>query len=91
MALLGRDKDGKLLAQGTGLVDRAHAAGLLVSTWTFRPENYFLPTDLRDGSGQGARNPAGSIAEIRRYLALAIDSFFTDDPAIGRQAVDGRA
>lgn len=91
MALLGRDKDGKLLAQGTGLADRAHAAGLLVSTWTFRPENYFLPMDLRDGTDQGKRNPAGSIAEIRRYLALGIDSFFTDDPAIGRQAVDGRA
>ena len=47
--------------------------------------------DLRDATGQGGRNPAGSIAEIRRYLALGIDAFFTDDPAIGRQAVDGRA
>ncbi|QSR17311.1 glycerophosphodiester phosphodiesterase family protein [Novosphingobium sp. KA1] len=90
LALLGRDKDGKLLPQGTGLVERAHAAGLLVSTWTFRPENYFLPADLRDGTEQGKHNPAGSVAEIRRYLALGIDSFFTDDPAIGRQAVDGR-
>ncbi|TPD89519.1 glycerophosphodiester phosphodiesterase, partial [Stenotrophomonas maltophilia] len=31
----------------------------------------------------------GSIAEMRAYLATGIDAFFTDDPALGRQAVDG--
>lgn len=31
------------------LVDRAHAAGLLVYTWTLRPENRFLPAPLRRG------------------------------------------
>jgi glycerophosphoryl diester phosphodiesterase len=30
----------------------------------------------------------GSIAEIKRYLATGIDGFFTDDPALGRAAVD---
>jgi len=26
---------------------------------------------------------------MRAYLATGIDAFFTDDPALGRQAVDG--
>ena len=30
------------------------------------------------------------IAEVRAYLDAGVDAFFTDDPALGRQAVDGR-
>ncbi|VWX47167.1 glycerophosphodiester phosphodiesterase [Novosphingobium sp. 9U] len=78
--------DGKL-ATPTGLVAAAHAAGLLVGTWTFRPENRFLAADFRNEAGEDARNPAGSLAEIRRYLAEGLDGFFTDDPALGRQAI----
>jgi glycerophosphoryl diester phosphodiesterase len=48
-----------------------------------------LAADFRDAAGEGARNPAGSIAEIQHYLAAGVDAFFTDDPALGRQAVDG--
>lgn len=70
------------------LFDQAHRAGMLVATWTFRPENHFLPASLQDHAGDGARNPAGSVAEIRHYLAAGVDAFFTDDPAIGRVAVD---
>jgi glycerophosphoryl diester phosphodiesterase len=62
---------------------------LRVETWTFRPENSFLAADFRDGAGDNARNPAGSVAEIKRYLQLGLDGFFTDDPALGRAAVDG--
>ena len=62
---------------------------MLVRVWTFRPENRFLAADFRDTAGENARNPAGSVAEIRRYLATGIDGFFTDDPALGRRAVDG--
>jgi glycerophosphoryl diester phosphodiesterase len=77
--------DGRL-GQPTGLVEAAHAAGLLVGTWTFRPENAFLAADFRDGGAPGARNEAGSVAEISRYLALGLDAFFTDDPALGHTA-----
>ncbi|WP_334185013.1 glycerophosphodiester phosphodiesterase family protein [Novosphingobium sp.] len=91
LALIARDKDNRLAAKPSDLIANAHKAGLLVSTWTFRPENYFLPADLRSAGGDGSRNPEGSIAEIRRYLALGLDAFFTDDPAIGRKAVDERA
>ncbi len=79
--------DGRLGAVSPIVAD-AHAAGLLVQVWTFRPENRFLAADFRNDAGDDARNPQGSVAEIRRYLAAGIDGFFTDDPALGRQAVD---
>jgi glycerophosphoryl diester phosphodiesterase len=80
--------DGKL-GKPNPIVADAHAAGLLVRVWTFRPENYFLAADFKNADGDKARNPIGSVAEIRRYLATGIDGFFTDDPALGRLAVDG--
>ena len=83
---LGPDKR---LAAPTRVVADAHAARLLVMPWTFRPENYFLAADFRSAAGDAARNPSGSVAEMRRYLAAGIDGFFTDDPALGRTAVDG--
>jgi glycerophosphoryl diester phosphodiesterase len=82
------DAAGKL-GQPTSFVDDAHKVGLLVRTYTFRPENRFLAADFRNDAGENVRNEAGSIAEIRRYLALGLDGFFTDDPALGRRAVDG--
>jgi glycerophosphoryl diester phosphodiesterase len=78
------------LAAPTSLVRDAHAAGLEVHPYTFRPENRFLAQDFRNDAGEDARNEGGSIAEIRRYLATGIDAFFTDDPALGRRAVDTR-
>ena len=71
------------------LLDDAHAVGLRVIVYTFRPENYFLDGMYRSDSGVTERNEAGSISQIRSYLALGIDGFFTDDPALGRRAVDG--
>ena len=61
-----------------------------VVAYTFRPENYFLEPRSQNDAGPGARNEAGSVREIRRYLAAGLDAFFTDDPALGRAAVDGR-
>ncbi|AEI37897.1 MAG: glycerophosphodiester phosphodiesterase family protein [Zymomonas mobilis subsp. pomaceae] len=71
----------------SSLIEDAHATGLLVHSYTCRPENRFLPLALRDQAGDNARNIKGSIAEIRRYLELGLDGFFTDDPAIGRLAI----
>jgi len=69
------------------LVDDAHAAGLLVMPWTYRPENRFLPPDYRAGD-PGARNEAGSIRQIREHVAAGIDGLFADDPAVARRALD---
>jgi glycerophosphoryl diester phosphodiesterase len=79
--------DGRLGAPST-LVRDAHAMGLEVHVYTFRPENAFLPPAWRVG-GDAQRNEAGSLAEIRACLAAGMDAFFTDDPAVGRKAVDG--
>ncbi|HWU02004.1 MAG TPA: glycerophosphodiester phosphodiesterase [Novosphingobium sp.] len=77
------------LGAPTGIVEAGHRAGLLVGTWTFRPENHFIAADFTGPAPvDGARNPAASVAEIRRYLATGLDGFFTDDPALGRQAVE---
>ena len=86
--LIPLDAQGRL-GPPAPIIRDAHAAGLLVRSWTFRPENQFLPADLRSDAGPNARDPKGSVAEIRRYLAAGLDGFFTDDPALGRIAVDG--
>lgn len=86
-AVIPLDAAGKL-AKPTDLVRDAHQAGLLVRLWTFRPENRFLAAEFRNDMGEDARNDAGSVAEMRRYIATGIDGFFTDDPALGRKAVD---
>jgi glycerophosphoryl diester phosphodiesterase len=79
-------KDGSL-AEPSSLVDDAHKAGLRVEPWTFRPENHFLAADFRNSASDAARNEAGSIAEMKRYIATGLDGFFTDDPALGRAAL----
>ncbi|WP_159978890.1 MULTISPECIES: glycerophosphodiester phosphodiesterase [unclassified Novosphingobium] len=79
------------LGKPTSLVRDARAAGLLVSTWTVRPENRFLPTDFQGPGGDDARQDKGCVELMRRYVAAGVDSFFTDDPGLGRAAVDGMA
>jgi glycerophosphoryl diester phosphodiesterase len=75
------------LARPLSIVADAHNAGLLVHTWTFRPENMFLAADFRNDAGAGVRNEAGSIAEMRRYLDTGIDGLFSDDTALARVAI----
>ncbi|HEX7852900.1 MAG TPA: glycerophosphodiester phosphodiesterase [Sphingobium sp.] len=87
-AVIPLDASGRL-GQPTSIVKDAHDAGLLIRIWTFRPENRFLAADFRNDAGDNARNEAGSIAEMRRYIATGIDGFFSDDPGLGRRALDG--
>jgi glycerophosphoryl diester phosphodiesterase len=70
----------------TALVADAHANDLVVHPFTFRRENQFLPPVFRRGADPNA--PGDLAAEIRAYLATGIDGFFTDNPAIGREAVE---
>jgi glycerophosphoryl diester phosphodiesterase len=58
----------------TGVIEMAHAKGLLVHTWTFR----------NDASGYGFKDPK---AEMQFYMNLGIDGVFTDFPATGVAAL----
>ena len=70
----------------TSLVAHAHAAGLKVHPWTFRAENFFLPSGLRDGINPAGHGRLGE--EISRHLAAGVDGFFTDFPYQGVAARD---
>jgi glycerophosphoryl diester phosphodiesterase len=74
------------LGTPTSLVRDAHEAGLKVHAWTFRAENYFLPTALRSGSDVSAPGDVG--AEVKAYLATGLDGFFIDQPILGVRARD---
>lgn len=76
------------LGEPTRVVADAHAAKLKVHTWTFRPENPFLPVALRSANPLSPSERGDSVAEITAYLKAGIDGFFTDDPAVGRQVVN---
>jgi glycerophosphoryl diester phosphodiesterase len=88
---LGPEKSMILPASGepTSLIADAHKAGLKVHPWTFRAENFFLSPAYRSKDGPAAR---GDLAgEIRYFLGLGVDGFFTDYPYIGASARDGKA
>lgn len=74
--VIARTDDGALAAE-TGLVKRAHAAGLFVHAWTMRDENSFLPADLRSGDDPADHGDAQ--AEVARFLAAGVDGVFADD------------
>lgn len=59
----------------TGVIENAHARGLLVHTWTFR----------NDASGYGFKDPK---AEMEYYMKLGVDGVFTDFPATGVAALN---
>lgn len=84
--IIGRDAKNQLTPQPTSLVRDAHAVGLEVHAYTFRAENYFLPTELRNGDDPAA---CGDLErEIHAYLAAAIDGLFVDHTPYARRAVD---
>ncbi len=67
------------LGTPTSLVADAHAAGLRVHPWTFRPENFYLASGFRKGINPRTRGDL--VGEIRRYLETGIDGVFSDLPA----------
>ena len=79
-------RDGRL-GEPTDLVADAHSSGLLVTPYTFRRENTFLPREFRSSSDPAA--PGDLVGEIRVFLQTGIDGFFTDNPDTGREAVSG--
>ncbi len=78
------------LGEPTGLVDRAHAAGLDVHIWTMRDENAFLPADRR--IGPAASDYGDALPEYLAYLAAGIDGMFSDfTPTAVRARAEWRA
>lgn len=74
--------------QTTSFISDAHAAGLKVHPYTFRPENNYLPTPLKCSQDKPAeRCPSGALKEFEAYFKAGVDGVFTDDPALGREAV----
>lgn len=78
------------MTQTTSFIADAHKVNLKVHPYTFRPENNFLPDSLKcskDTSKAAERCETGSIKEMQLYFKAGVDGVFTDDPALGRQAV----
>jgi glycerophosphoryl diester phosphodiesterase len=74
------DKATLLDAAGPALVERAHARGLRVFTWTLRPENAFLDARFRRGDDPAAfGDHRGEWAAI---VATGVDAVFVDHPAL---------
>lgn len=82
--IIPRDSAGRSLAP-TDLVQRAHAANLVVHPWTFRAENYFLPVELRRGDASAPdymRQHGDLDAELQAFYAAGVDGVFSDFPAM---------
>jgi glycerophosphoryl diester phosphodiesterase len=86
--IIPRDENGELLPT-TDLVQRAHAVGLDVHTWTFRPENAFLPVDFRRGEDPAAWG--NWAAEAKLLFRAGIDGIFADAPDLAVEVRDGLA
>jgi len=70
---------GTLLADGgAALVADAHARGLLVYSWTLRPENAFLEPRHRGPGGEAEWGRWQD--EFREVLATGVDGVFADHP-----------
>ena len=64
----------------TDLVQRAHAAGLLVHIWTIRVDKEFLP------AGYHGR----AEAEYEQFRDLGVDGLFTDFPDVAAKVLRGK-
>jgi glycerophosphoryl diester phosphodiesterase len=71
------------------LVDRAHAVGLAVFTWTLRPENRFLSAPFRT---EGGKADFGHWQhEFRTIMASGVDGVFADHPDLALVVRDAAA
>ena len=71
----------------SALVDAAHAAGLQVFAYTFRPENAHLGEAFRSDGPPGARHDEGARRELQAHASAGVDAVFTDDPGLARRAL----
>lgn len=74
------DEPDRILIAPTNVVKDAHAAGLLVHSWTFRSEPKRLASDFK---GEAS-------AEYKAFFALGLDGLFSDFPDQAVKARDGK-
>jgi glycerophosphoryl diester phosphodiesterase len=74
------DERDRTLIAPTNVVKDAHAAGLLVHSWTFRSEPKRLTSDFKGDAG----------AEYKAFFALGLDGLFSDFPDQAVKARDGK-
>jgi glycerophosphoryl diester phosphodiesterase len=99
LARLAEELDGispakKLLIDPTGaahpeLVDRAHAEGLVVFTWTLRPENKFLVKANRSSKVKADRGDWRT--EFATIIGTGVDGVFADHPELAREVLQSAA
>lgn len=77
-----------VLEGGAELVDRLHAAGLAVLTWTLRAENRFLDPRYRRGEADG--DVGDWQGEFRQIAQTGVDGVFADQPDLVVAALAGR-
>ena len=75
------------LGTPTSLVANAKAVDLITHIYTLRPENNFLPTNLKKAPVTDNTVRGDSVTEIQTFLQAGVDGFFTDDSAVGRTAI----
>ena len=75
-------------AQVTNFVQDAHAAGLKVHPYTFRPENNFLAGSLKCSGPAQQRCEAGANKEFEMFFKAGVDGVFSDDPGLARKALN---
>jgi glycerophosphoryl diester phosphodiesterase len=74
------DERDRVLTAPTDVVKNAHAAGLVVFSWTFRSEPKRLASDFKNDP----------VAEYKAFLALGIDGLFSDFTDHAVKARDGK-
>ena len=81
----GVSVDKRLILADPAFVDRAHAAGLIVYTWTLRPENKFLSKPFR--VGVPAADWGNWRGEFARIIDTGLDGVFADHPDLAIAAL----
>ncbi|MCV2358613.1 PEP-CTERM sorting domain-containing protein [Paucibacter sp. TC2R-5] len=76
---------GGKLGSPTQLIANAHQRGLAVHGWTFRAENVFLPNEFDSSADPAAYGDL--TGQIKAFVDLGMDGFFTDQPLLGVAAV----
>ncbi len=68
----------RFIGEPTTLIEDAHAAGLIVHTYTLRSDDFYLSPSYNGNPQQ----------EYEQLVQLGVDGFFTDFPLDGIQVVD---